>query len=64
MAVAMEGRLPAGPSGKAPRLNVTDPIYGLGYLFLGTAAPPPPSRSCGPDRTADDLDCKMSAACP
>ena len=45
------------------RINLRDPIYILGYLFLGGPAPPPPLGTCGPDRTADDLGCEASPAC-
>lgn len=39
------------------RLEITDPIRVLGYLFLGGGAPPGPGPAfCGPDPTPDGLD--------
>ncbi len=38
--------------------NITDPVYLLGYLFLGQPEPPPPGpHTPGPDPTEDSLDC-------
>ncbi len=38
-------------------LDITDPIYLLGHLFLGGPAPPPPGlAACGADRTLDRLE--------
>jgi len=39
-------------------LDISDAMRVLGYLFLGTDAPPDPSpMTCGPDPTEDDLGC-------
>jgi formylglycine-generating enzyme required for sulfatase activity len=45
-------------------LNITDPVYLLGFLFLGGPAPPAPHGKCGPDPTADALDCAAFPPCP
>ncbi len=40
------------------RLDISDPIYTLLYLFTGSAAPPQPYPLPGPDPTfLDDIDC-------
>jgi hypothetical protein len=39
-------------------INIADAVFELSFLFLSGAVPPPPgSRSCGPDPTADPLGC-------
>jgi hypothetical protein len=38
-------------------VDITDALYILGYLFLGTAPPPPPATDPGPDPTPDFLGC-------
>jgi L-ascorbate metabolism protein UlaG (beta-lactamase superfamily) len=43
--------------------NVTDPIYLLNFLFSGGDGPPAPAGSCGPDATADGLDCRSFPPC-
>ncbi len=43
-------------------VDVADAIGLLGFLFGGTARPPEPFTRCGPDPTADDLDC-IAASC-
>ncbi|HLU50163.1 MAG TPA: hypothetical protein VK116_18830 [Planctomycetota bacterium] len=43
------------------RLNVADPVFIVGYLFSGTAAPPPPFPDCGPDPDGDDFGCDAPA---
>jgi L-ascorbate metabolism protein UlaG (beta-lactamase superfamily) len=43
--------------------NVTDPIFLLNALFSGGPVPPAPSDSCGPDPTADALDCGSYPPC-
>ena len=47
-------------------LGVSDALYLLGYLFLGTVPPPAvPFEECGVDPTADDLPCDgLRDACP
>ncbi|HZN58941.1 MAG TPA: hypothetical protein VFD71_12755, partial [Planctomycetota bacterium] len=44
------------------RLEITDPIRILSFLFLGGDALPPPFGVTGPDPTPDDLDCEASPA--
>ena len=44
-------------------VNVVDVVYTLGYLFRGGDDPPTPFPGCGPDPTADTLECATSA-CP
>ncbi len=43
-------------------INIADPIYYLSILFQGFPSLPP--GSCGPDPTADGLDCPGFTACP
>jgi hypothetical protein len=38
-------------------IEISDVIYLLGPLFLGTPPPPPPFTGLGRDPTTDDLDC-------
>ncbi|MFN0057891.1 MAG: dockerin type I domain-containing protein [Planctomycetota bacterium] len=46
-------------------LDIGDAIFVLSRLFSGGPIPPlPGSAVCGPDPTADALDCGSSAACP
>lgn len=44
-------------------LDIGDAIYGLSFLFAGGAGPPPPVGACGPDPTADAIDC-ANYSCP
>ena len=48
-------------------VDVADAIFGLGILKPGPGSviqtPPPPASFCGPDPTADNLDCS-SSVCP
>ena len=44
-------------------VNVADPIYGLTSLFSGGTPPAAPHGFCGPDPTADALDCVLYDAC-
>jgi len=46
------------------RLELTDAIYALTYLFLGGPSPPEPFTACGKDVTESELDCDGFAACP
>lgn len=39
------------------RIDITDPVYLLGYLFLGGPPPPEPFADCGLDPTEDVLAC-------
>ena len=48
-------------------INVADPLFVLNYLFLGGDPPPDPGPSlddCGPDPTADPLDCEFPLCIP
>ena len=45
------------------RLNITDPIFLLRFLFLGGAAIPAPSMECGPDATDDAITCDAFDPC-
>jgi hypothetical protein len=55
-----------------PRLDITDGIYLLQYLFLGGPQPPAPTPSrpsysmadCGLDPSPDNLGCKSFPPCP
>jgi hypothetical protein len=43
-------------------VDISDPIYLLGYLFLGGVAPPAPHPGWGVDPTADALPaCDLAA---
>ena len=44
-------------------VNISDPIQLLGYLFLSGQPPAEPREQCGPDATADSLDCAGPGAC-
>jgi hypothetical protein len=55
--------LDAADSHDSGLLDISDPIYLLGVLFLGHGAIPPPYPECDCDRTEDSLRCKM-ARCP
>jgi hypothetical protein len=45
-------------------INLTDPVSLLRFLYLGGTAPPAPGPDfCGPDPTADALDCLSCSAC-
>ncbi|MGE3165495.1 MAG: sorbosone dehydrogenase family protein [Planctomycetota bacterium] len=45
-------------------LDIADGVSGLGYLFGGAAAPPPPFPSCGADPTSDAVSCATLGICP
>ena len=45
-------------------INVADPIYLIWYVLGTGPAPPPPHILCGPDPTADSLDCASFSLCP
>ena len=42
-------------------LDIADPLWILGYLFLNGEAPPPPSPFPGEDTTPDLLECGRTA---
>jgi len=45
-------------------MDITDAIFVLGYLFLGTATPPPPGPSVpGIDPTDDDFPSCEAPSC-
>ena len=44
-------------------LNIADAVYLLGYAFAGGAKPPAPFPECGPDPTADALECEAFPRC-
>jgi hypothetical protein len=44
-------------------VDLSDAIYTLGFIFLGTAGPPAPGLECGYDFTADDLFCGEYLPC-
>ena len=44
-------------------IDITDAIYLFWNLFLGGPAPPAPFPSCGPDLTAESLDCAEPPHC-
>ncbi|MGE4620365.1 MAG: hypothetical protein AAEJ04_11220, partial [Planctomycetota bacterium] len=45
--------------------DISDAIYTLSFLFgSGPAMPAPGSSTCGPDPTADALECNSYAGCP
>jgi hypothetical protein len=45
-------------------IDVSDAPFSLSFLFLRGSAPRAPFPDCGPDPTADRLDCEVFAACP
>ena len=45
-------------------VDITDAIYLLTWLFAGGNRPPPPTGTCGPDPTPDELDCSEPPPCP
>ncbi len=45
------------------RLEITDAIYILNYLFLGGPEPPPPFPDCGQVPSGDPLPCEAFPAC-
>ena len=59
-----EIRVKAGDMDDNGLLNITDPVYLLGSLFLGGPAPPEPYPSCGKDTTPDLLGCTTYTPCP
>ena len=45
------------------RLDLTDPLFLLGYLFRNGPPPPAPFASCGPEDTRGDLSCELYPLC-
>jgi hypothetical protein len=62
------GRLPscldAADANDDGAVNLSDAVATLDRLFRSGSSLPPPERDCGPDPTADALDCEVAAACP
>lgn len=44
-------------------LDISDALYKLNCLFNGGPPPPSPFPGCGPDPTADSLDCLLFQSC-
>ena len=44
-------------------VDISDTIYGVTFIFMNGAPPPPPFGDCGPDSVPDDLPCPVYAAC-
>jgi len=55
--------LKAADSNDDGRIDWADPIFSANHLFAGGSAPPPPSPSCGPDPTVDELPCEVHLPC-
>jgi hypothetical protein len=45
------------------RADISDAIYDLSFQFRGGPGPPAPGGTCGPDPTADRLDCAAFPPC-
>ena len=58
---AEPGCLDAADADDSGVVDITDPIFLLGVLFLGQGALPAPGLACGPDVTADGVDCTTTA---
>ncbi len=56
--------LDAADSNDDGAINIADPIYLVWYVLGSGPAPPPPHTACGPDPTADPLDCASFTLCP
>jgi hypothetical protein len=46
------------------KVDISDAVFLLGFLFLGGEAPKAPWPGCGADPTADDLTCGSFRNCP
>ena len=60
------GRAPpcddAADANDTGEVDLSDPIFGLNFLFLGGPEPPAPgTRVCGPDPTPDPLGCAVES---
>ena len=45
------------------RVDLSDAVFILNYLFVGGAVPPAPFRQCGLDPTPDELGCAVYPSC-
>ena len=54
--------LPAADVDDDGDVNITDAVYLLNFLFIGNRTPPAPFPGCGPDPTADELNCETVPA--
>ncbi|MCA8959131.1 MAG: hypothetical protein KDC38_01410, partial [Planctomycetes bacterium] len=45
-------------------VDIGDAIFVLSYIFSGGASPAAPFPDCGPDPTADALECAVSSCMP
>jgi hypothetical protein len=55
---AAPGCLDGGDADDSGRVEITDPIFLLGALFLGMQPIPAPHPACGSDGTRDALGCR------
>ena len=46
------------------RIEITDPVYVLRFLFTSGKEPPAPYPACGPDGGQDSLFCASFTPCP
>ena len=45
-------------------VDIADPVYSLAFNFSGGSPPLAPWPACGPDPTADSIDCSVAPICP
>jgi hypothetical protein len=57
------GCVKAADTDDGGRVDLTDAIFLLNHLFVGTDAPPAPFPACGQDPTEDALGCDEHAPC-
>jgi hypothetical protein len=57
------GCLAAANANGDDAVNISDPLWILQHLFSGGPPPPAPFPRCGPDPTADGLECAQPAGC-
>jgi hypothetical protein len=47
------------------KVDITDPVYALNFLFVAGPEPPNPYPECGTENDMDDeLECAASPECP
>ncbi len=56
--------LDSGDANDDGRVDISDTVYLLGYIFRGTDAPPAPFNVCGSDETPDGIECLEYNSCP